>query len=108
MHYGTAVEVRAKQAETLHAAYVANPARFRLRRPSLRSFRPSPGPTAGRHKDSPARQKAFSNRIVGARLRQLAHWAVHSPATWPVMTFSRFQVLIAAMATISAASPGPS
>lgn len=33
VHYGTAIEVRAKRAETLGAAYAANPARFRHRRP---------------------------------------------------------------------------
>jgi putative transposase len=33
VHYGTALEVRAQRAETLHAAYAANPARFRHRRP---------------------------------------------------------------------------
>ncbi len=31
VHYGTAAEVRAKRAETLDAAYAANPARFRHR-----------------------------------------------------------------------------
>jgi hypothetical protein len=31
------------------------------------------------------------------RAAQLTHCAVHSPATWPVVTLSRFQVLIAAM-----------
>ncbi|MGH8829536.1 MAG: IS3 family transposase [Polaromonas sp.] len=35
VHYGTAEEVRAKRAETLTAAYAANPARFRHRRPEL-------------------------------------------------------------------------
>ena len=34
VHYGTAAEVRAKRAKTLDAAYVANPGRFRHRRPS--------------------------------------------------------------------------
>jgi putative transposase len=34
VHYGTAEEVRAKRAETLDAAYGANPARFRHRRPT--------------------------------------------------------------------------
>src|SRR5207247_10912418 len=29
----------------------------------------------------PSPPEGPSNRIVGARLRQLAHWAVHSPAT---------------------------
>jgi len=33
VHYGTATEVRANRAETLDAAYAANPARFRHRRP---------------------------------------------------------------------------
>jgi putative transposase len=33
VHYGTAEEVRAQRAETLGAAYAANPARFRHRRP---------------------------------------------------------------------------
>ncbi len=33
VHYGTAAEVRAKRAETLDAAYIANPGRFRHRRP---------------------------------------------------------------------------
>ena len=33
VHYGTACEVRDKRAETLGAAYAANPARFRHRRP---------------------------------------------------------------------------
>jgi putative transposase len=33
VHYGTAAEVRAKRAETLDAAYAANPARFRHCRP---------------------------------------------------------------------------
>jgi len=33
VHYGTAAEVRAQRAETLEAAYAANPARFRHRRP---------------------------------------------------------------------------
>ena len=33
VHYGTATEVRAKRAETLQAAYDANPARFRHRKP---------------------------------------------------------------------------
>jgi hypothetical protein len=34
---------------------------------------------------------------------QLAHCAVHSPASWPVMTLRRFQVLIAAIQTTKAA-----
>jgi putative transposase len=34
VHYGTATEVRAQRAVTLDAAYAANPARFRHRRPS--------------------------------------------------------------------------
>ena len=34
VHYGTATEVRSKRAVTLDAAYAANPARFRHRRPS--------------------------------------------------------------------------
>jgi putative transposase len=34
VHYGTATEVRAKRAVTLDAAYAANPARFRHRRPT--------------------------------------------------------------------------
>ena len=34
VHYGTATEVRAKRAETLDAAYAANPARFHHRRPT--------------------------------------------------------------------------
>ncbi len=34
VHYGTATEVRAKRAETLDAAYAANPTRFRHRRPT--------------------------------------------------------------------------
>ena len=34
VHYGTAVEVRAERAHTLDAAYQADPARFRHRRPS--------------------------------------------------------------------------
>jgi len=34
VHYGTATEIRAKRAETLDAAYAANPARFRHRRPT--------------------------------------------------------------------------
>ena len=33
VHYGTAGEVRAQRAETLEAAYAANPARFRHRKP---------------------------------------------------------------------------
>ena len=33
VHYGTAAEIRAHRAETLAAAYAANPARFRHRRP---------------------------------------------------------------------------
>jgi putative transposase len=33
VHYGTAEEVRAQRAETLDAAYAANPSRFRHRRP---------------------------------------------------------------------------
>ena len=33
VHYGTATEVREKRAETLQAAYDANPARFRHRKP---------------------------------------------------------------------------
>lgn len=33
VHYGTAAEVRAQRADTLGAAYTANPARFRHRRP---------------------------------------------------------------------------
>jgi putative transposase len=33
VHYGTATEVRAQRQETLDAAYTANPARFRHRRP---------------------------------------------------------------------------
>ena len=33
VHYGTAAEIRAQRAETLDAAYTANPARFRHRRP---------------------------------------------------------------------------
>lgn len=33
VHYGTATEVRAQRRLTLHAAYTANPARFRHRRP---------------------------------------------------------------------------
>ncbi len=34
LHYGTATEIRAQRAVTLNAAYAANPARFRHRRPS--------------------------------------------------------------------------
>jgi putative transposase len=34
VHHGTATEVRAQRAETLSAAYAANPARFRHRRPA--------------------------------------------------------------------------
>jgi putative transposase len=34
VHYGTAPEVRAKRADTLDAAYAANPARFHHRRPT--------------------------------------------------------------------------
>ena len=34
VHYSTAAEVRAKRAETLDAAYLANPSRFHHRRPS--------------------------------------------------------------------------
>jgi len=34
VHYGTAEEIRAKRAETLDAAYAANPGRFRHRRPT--------------------------------------------------------------------------
>ncbi len=34
VHYGTAVEIRARRAETLHAAYAANPRRFCNRRPT--------------------------------------------------------------------------
>ena len=34
VHYGTAEEIRAKRAVTLEAAYAANPARFRHRRPT--------------------------------------------------------------------------
>ncbi len=33
VHYGTAVEIRAMRADVLDAAYTANPARFRHRRP---------------------------------------------------------------------------
>lgn len=33
VHYDTATEVRAQRRDTLHAAYAANPARFRHRRP---------------------------------------------------------------------------
>ena len=33
VHHGTAAEVRAQRAATLEAAYAANPARFRHRRP---------------------------------------------------------------------------
>ena len=33
VHYGTAAEVRAQRTETLEAAYAANPARFRHRKP---------------------------------------------------------------------------
>ena len=34
VHYGTAEEVRSQRAETLDAAYAANPVRFRHRRPA--------------------------------------------------------------------------
>jgi putative transposase len=34
VHYGTATEIRAQRAVTPDAAYAANPARFRRRRPS--------------------------------------------------------------------------
>ncbi|CAN5481466.1 hypothetical protein BH24ACT5_BH24ACT5_12830 [soil metagenome] len=34
VHYGTATEIRAQRAVTLDAAYAANPARFRHRRPT--------------------------------------------------------------------------
>jgi putative transposase len=34
VHYGTATEIRAQRAVTLNAAYAANPARFRHRRPT--------------------------------------------------------------------------
>lgn len=34
VHYGTAEQIRAQRAETLDAAYAANPARFRHRRPT--------------------------------------------------------------------------
>jgi putative transposase len=33
VHHGTATQIRAQRAHTLHAAYTANPARFRHRRP---------------------------------------------------------------------------
>lgn len=33
VHYGTAQDIRAKRVQTLDAAYTANPARFRHRRP---------------------------------------------------------------------------
>lgn len=33
MHYGTATQIRAQRVVTLDAAYAANPARFRHRRP---------------------------------------------------------------------------
>jgi putative transposase len=33
VHCGTATQVRAQRAETLSAAYAANPARFRYREP---------------------------------------------------------------------------
>jgi len=33
VHHGTAGQIRAQRARTLHAAYTANPARFRHRRP---------------------------------------------------------------------------
>ena len=34
VHYGTATEIQAQRAATLDAAYAANPARFRHRRPT--------------------------------------------------------------------------
>ena len=34
VHYGTATEIRAQRAETLDAAYAANPRRFCGRRPT--------------------------------------------------------------------------
>lgn len=34
MHYGTASEIREQRADTLDAAYTANPDRFRGRRPT--------------------------------------------------------------------------
>jgi putative transposase len=33
VHYGTTIQIRAQRAVTLDAAYAANPARFRHRRP---------------------------------------------------------------------------
>jgi len=49
--------------------------------------------------------KVAGHRAGRARLSQEAHWAVHSPATWPVMTLSRFQALMAAMLATMAAMP---
>lgn len=34
LHYGTATEIQARRAATLHAAYTANPARFRHQKPA--------------------------------------------------------------------------
>ncbi len=34
VHHGTATEIRAQRAATLHAAYAANPERFGRRRPT--------------------------------------------------------------------------
>ena len=62
VHYGTAPEIRAQRAVTLDAAYAANPARFRNRRPSHRSCPPSPGSTTHHPKHSSNPNEKLSHR----------------------------------------------
>ena len=52
---------------------------------------------------SPCQRDAGRGYELPSSLAQLAHCAVHSPASCPVMTLSRFQVLMAAIQTTSAA-----
>ena len=46
VHYGTATQVRQQRQATLHAAYQANPRRFRHRRPEPQNCQPPHGSTS--------------------------------------------------------------
>jgi len=58
VHYGTATEIRAARADTLTAAYNANPARFRHQPPTPRSFPSSRGSTTQPRSTHPIRARS--------------------------------------------------
>ncbi len=62
VHYGTATEIRAQRGVTLDAAYAANPARFRHRRPTHPHSPPLPGSTNPHPKHSSNPHEKLSHR----------------------------------------------